>query len=148
MRRRAEFVAAHANLALALSGAAYGTFYATTEAPIREALLAPARAARDAGRGVWAVDASAGFELRSQASIGPDGSLILPKLFRRCSDYLRDRISGETLPEWLRRQRSGRNPQDDAVIVDGEQRFLSDVVRQDGRRVALTVDPLDLLFVD
>ena len=36
-----------ANFALASSGAAYATVYATTAEPIREALLAPARAARE-----------------------------------------------------------------------------------------------------
>ena len=143
----AELVRRTANFALLESGAGYGTFYATTEAPIREALLVPARAAQEARRGVWAADAGASFELRSQASIGPDGALILPKLFRRCADYLRTRMTGETLVEWLRRQRTGRNPQDDAVIVGGETVFLSDLIRQDGRRISLTADPLALLFV-
>jgi endonuclease YncB( thermonuclease family) len=136
-----------ANLALASSGAAYGTFYATTDATVRAPLLAAAIAAREARRGVWARDASAGFELRTQTSIGPAGALILPKLFRRCSDYLRDGAPG-TLPEWLRARRGEPNSPDDEVIVDGEALHLSDVVRQDGARIALTVDPLELLFVD
>jgi hypothetical protein len=137
-----------ANFALASSGAAYATVYATTAEPIREALLAPARAARDAGRGVWAIDADAGFELRSQASIGPGGALILPKLFRRCTDYLRGGMSGETLIEWLRRRQTGPNAQDDPVIVGGETVRLSDLLRQDGRRISLTASPLDMVFLD
>src|ERR1700754_3792133 len=83
-----EVLAGKANLALMGSGAGYGTLYETTAPEIRAGQRAAALAAREAGRGVWAVDASAAFDLRSQASIGPEGSLILPKLFRRCTDYL------------------------------------------------------------
>src|ERR1700742_2475933 len=85
-----------ANCAQLESGAAYGTYYVDTDEAIRGALIKPAQAARTAKRGVWAVDATGGFTLRSQASIGPSGALILPKLFRRCTDYLKDRMSGET----------------------------------------------------
>jgi endonuclease YncB( thermonuclease family) len=137
-----------ANVALLGTGAGYGTVYETTPEPVRAALLAPARAARDAGRGVWAVDASASFELRSQASIAPGGALILPKLFRRCTDYLRTRMTGETLVDWLRARRAGPNPQDDHVRVDGSEMFLSDLIRQDGRRISFTADVLEILFVD
>jgi endonuclease YncB( thermonuclease family) len=135
-----------ANLALCASGAAYGTFYATTDAAIRSPLVAAARAAREARRGVWARDASAGFELRSQASIGPEGALILPKLFRRCSDYLRDGAAG-TLPEWLRGRRDEPNSPDDRVIVDGRTLRLSDLLTQQGDRISFTADPLEILFV-
>ena len=135
-------VARTANLALASSGAAYGTFYATTDASVRAPLVAAATAAREAGRGVWAQDASEGFELRTQASIGPLGALILPKLFRRCSDYLRDGAPG-TLPQWLRARRGEPNSPDDAVFVDGEWRHLSDLLRQDGQRIEFLADPLE-----
>lgn len=135
-----------ANFALATSGAGYGTFYTTTEAAVRDPLVAAATAARDARRGVWARDASGDFELRAQASIGPAGALILPKLFRRCSDYLRDGAPG-TLPQWLRRRRGEPNSPDDEVLVDGQLRHLSDLVRQNGTRIAFTADPLAILFV-
>jgi endonuclease YncB( thermonuclease family) len=139
-------VARTANLALASSGAAYGTFYATTDAAVRAPLVAAALAAREARRGVWAQDASGGFELRTPASIGPQGALILPKLFRRCSDYLRDGAP-DTLPQWLRRRRGEPDSPDDEVLVDGELRHLSDLVRQDGRRISFLADPLAILFV-
>jgi endonuclease YncB( thermonuclease family) len=140
-------VARTANFALAASGAAYGTFYATSEDAVREALLAQAVAAQAEGLGVWARDASADFELLTQASIGPAGALVLPKLFRRCSDYLRDGAPG-TLPQWLRRRRGEPNSPDDELILDGEALHLSDVLRQDGRRISLLADPLEILFVD
>jgi hypothetical protein len=142
-----ELLARTANAELAGSGAGYGTLYETTPAEIRSGLRAAALAAREGGRGVWAVDASAAFDLRSQASIGPDGALILPKLFRRCTDYLRDRMSGESLPDWLRRHRTGANPQDDEVYSGSSLVRLSDLIRQEGRRISLAADPLDLVFV-
>jgi endonuclease YncB( thermonuclease family) len=131
-----------ANFALAASGAAYGTFYETTAS--RATLTAAAVAARTARRGVWARDATAGFSLDA---IGPSGAPILPKLFRRCSDFVRAGAPG-TLPEWLRRRRGEPNSPDDRVLVDGEARFFSDLLRQDGRRISLLADPLDLVFVD
>jgi endonuclease YncB( thermonuclease family) len=140
-------VARTANFALAASGSSYGTFYATSEAQVVGALREQTLAARAAGRGVWARDASAGFELREQASIGPQGALILPKLFRRCTDYLREGAPG-TLPQWLRERRGEPNSPDDEVLVDGEVVYLSDLVSQVGERISFTADPLEILFVD
>ena len=45
-------------------------------------------------------------------------------------------MSGETLIEWLRRRQTGRNAQDDPVVVGGETVRLSDLLRQDGRRAS------------
>ena len=78
--------------------------------------------------------------------IGPAGALVLPKLFRRCSDYLRDGSPG-TLPEWLRSRRDEPNSPDDQVIVDGRALHLSDLLRHDGTRVSFTADPLAVVFV-
>jgi endonuclease YncB( thermonuclease family) len=135
-----------ANAALLRSGAAYGTFYRSTAPGLRDGMRGLAREARTAALGVWPVDASGGFTLGSQASIGPEGSLILPKLFRRCTDYLRSRNSRETLPEWM--QRMG-DQEDDQVRVGGAApvRF-STLITQHGDRIALDADPLDLVFVE
>jgi endonuclease YncB( thermonuclease family) len=135
-----------ANAALLRSGAAYGTFYRSTAPELRDGMRALAREARTAGLGVWPLDASGGFSLASQASVGPDGSLILPKLFRRCTDYLRSRNSRETLPEWM--QRMG-DQQDDEVSVAGAApvRF-STLITQNGDQIKLDADPLDLVFTE
>jgi endonuclease YncB( thermonuclease family) len=133
-----------ANEALLRSGAAYGTFYASTAPELRDRMRTLARDAREANLGVWAIDADAGFTLTSQASIGPEGSLILPKLFRRCTDYLRTRSSRETLPEWMGRM---GDLQDDEVSVGGAApvRFRT-LISQAGDRISLDADPLDLVF--
>jgi hypothetical protein len=134
-----------ANADLLRTGAAYGTFYASTAPELRAGMRTVARAARTASLGVWAVDASGGFALSSQASIGPQGSLILPKLFRRCSDYLRTRNPRETLPEWMARMGA---QQDDEVTVGGapDPVPFSTLVTQNGERIALDADPLELVF--
>ncbi len=135
---------ATANAALLDSGAAYGTFYSSTDSELRDELRALGRRARSGGLGVWPRDDSAGFVLASQDSIGPAGGLILPKLFRRCTDYLRSRNARETLPEWM--ERSG-DRQDDLVSVAGAAPVrLRTLISQAGDRVALDADPLDLVF--
>jgi endonuclease YncB( thermonuclease family) len=133
-----------ANAELLRSGAAYVTLYASTDPSLRDELRGIAREARSGALGVWPDDASGAFVLVSQDSIGPDGSLILPKLFRRCTDYLRSRNARETLPEWMARMGA---QQDDLVSVAGAApvRFAT-LISQAGDRISLDADPLDLVF--
>jgi endonuclease YncB( thermonuclease family) len=133
-----------ANAAALRSGDAYGTLYASTDPELRDELRAIAREARAGELGVWPRDASGGFVLVSQDSIGPEGSLVLPKLFRRCTDYLRSRNTRETLPEWMERM---GDQQDDLVSVAGAApvRFGT-LISQAGDRISLDADPLDLVF--
>jgi endonuclease YncB( thermonuclease family) len=134
-----------ANADLLRSGAAYATLYRSTAPELRDAMRALARAARAASLGVWPADRSGGLMLTDQSSIGPDGSLVLPKLFRRCSDYLRSRNPRETLPEWMARMGPQEN---DQVYVGGaaDPVPFSTLVTQHGDRIALDADPLDLVF--
>jgi len=133
-----------ANAEMLRTGAAYGTLYSSTDPAVRAELRMIAQTARVADLGVWPADASGGFALASQDSIGPDGSLILPKLFRRCTDYLRSRNARETLPEWMERM---GDQQDDLVSVGGAApvRFRT-LISQAGDRISLDADPLDLVF--
>jgi len=134
------------NAALLADGSAYLTLYASLDEPLRAGLRAIAATADEGALGVWPHDASAGFTLTTQASIGPGGALILPKLFRRCSDYLRTRTSGETLPDWLRAR---PDTEDDQVSVAGGPLVrLSDLVEQHGDEIAFTAPLLDLVFVE
>jgi endonuclease YncB( thermonuclease family) len=138
-------LAATASAEMLRTGAAYGTFYESTPTDLVAGMRALARAARAASLGVWAVDADAGFTLTSQASIGVGGSLILPKLFRRCTDYLRTRNARETLPEWMVRMGAQEN---DQVRVGGAADMVafSTLIGQSGDRIALEADPLELVF--
>jgi hypothetical protein len=132
------------NAALLADGSAYLTLYASLDDSLRAGLRAIAAGAHDGGLGVWPRDASAGFTLTAQASIGPHGALILPKLFRRCSDYLRTRKPRETLPDWLRAR---PDTEDDQVSVAGGPLVrLSDLIEQRGDDIAFTAPLLDLVF--
>ena len=134
-------------------GLSYLTLYTSTPAPHRERLRAIASDAREAGKGVWAADESELFQLVSQASISPpNGVLILPKLFRRCTDYLKARAEGfsGTLPDWLVSvSATGSRPEDDRVLICGRTEvLLSQVVKQLNDRISFTADLLDVVFVE
>jgi hypothetical protein len=130
---------------------AYLTLYDTTPAAHRRALRAIARRAREEDRGVWQADSTGSFSVATQAALGPDGDLILPKLFRRATDYIADRDDGfeGTLVAWLRQAMVESGPEDDEVLVAGGRTRLSDLLTQRGSRVRFDPDAdlLDLVFV-
>jgi endonuclease YncB( thermonuclease family) len=135
------------------AGVSYLTLYTSTPAPHRTRLRRLAADAREAGKGVWAADESEMFRLASQASISPpNGVLILPKLFRRCTDYLKARDKGfaGTLPDWLVAvSASGTRPEDDLVLIGGRTEVrLSAIVKQLNERVSFGADLLDVVFVE
>ncbi|MDL5154476.1 hypothetical protein [Actinomycetospora termitidis] len=124
------------------NGRAYLTLYTSTPEPVRARFLELAAAATGAGS-VWAADRSGGFTLTTQADIGPEGQLILPKLFRRATDYLRA-DSERTFVEWVRAQGADNDP----VEVAGTRTNLAELLTEDGDRVSLTVPLTDLVFVE
>ncbi len=140
------------NAALLDAGSAYLTLYTSTPSDHASVFRALASAARDASKGVWAADATREFQLVNQDSIGPEGQLILPKLFRRCSDYLKARDAGYrgNLDDWLIDvSTSGRRPEDDKLIIGGRTEVrLSAVLQQRNDRIRFPVDLLDLVFVE
>lgn len=143
----AELLARTLNAELLADGSAYLTLYESLEAAERDALRAVAADAADAEAGVWGQDASGGFDLTGQDAIGPAGALILPKLFRRCTDYLATRAAGETLPHWMRTHGTAARPEDDLVSVAGAPAVpFSTLIEQAGDHIALTASPLDLVF--
>jgi endonuclease YncB( thermonuclease family) len=145
----AALLARTVNAAQLADGAAYLTLYDSTPAPLRRRLRAVAEEARAERRGVWARDESSGFILREQDDLGPGGALVLPKLFRRCVQYLETRRRGETLPRWLRRRERAGEPVNDVAVVAGQgERELAELVEQDGDRIALLPDLLALTFVE
>jgi len=134
-------------------GVAYLTLYTSTPATHGRTLRALAREAREEDRGVWAVDETGEFRLADQGSIGPpDGALILPKLFRRCTDYLKAVEGGfaGTLPDWLvAASATGRRPENDLLLVCGETEVaMSAVAQQVNQRIRFTAGLLDIVFVE
>jgi endonuclease YncB( thermonuclease family) len=159
MRVDEDLLAQTLNHRLLAEGLAYYTVYTSTPLVHRQVLRDVAAKARDAALGVWELDTSEQFVLIDHDSIGPQGDLILPKLFRRCTDYLKDTTSQadpeetfrKTLPRWLM-----DNPRqnDRVLLLDSVETMpsvevsFSDLIRQSNRRIFLQADSLDVVFVE
>jgi endonuclease YncB( thermonuclease family) len=139
------------NYRLLTSGMAYYTVYTSTPLVHRQLLQAAAAAAREAGQGVWQGDMTSDFVLDDQSSLDPTGQLILPKLFRRCTDYLKDVARGYqgNLSDWLIWISKGsRNENDLVVINDTIELPLSDLLEQRNRHIVFKADLLTITFVE
>jgi len=91
------------------------------------------------------------FVLEAQDSISPGGQLILPKLFRRCTDYLKavEKDFKGDLEDWLIWVSSGsRNENDHVVIHSYLEVKLSDLIEQRNRKIVFKADLLDIMFVE
>jgi endonuclease YncB( thermonuclease family) len=140
------------NYRLLDEGMAYYTVYTSTPFDHREFLSKVASRARGANRGVWELDMTSEFVLEDQDSIGLEGQLILPKLFRRCTDYLKDVRKGcfnGDMADWLIWISSGsRNENDNVVIQDYLELRLSDLIEQRNKKIVFKADLLDIMFVE
>jgi endonuclease YncB( thermonuclease family) len=140
------------NLRLLSEGQAYYTVYTSTPASHRRHLREVADKTRTSGLGVWRRDTTADFALTDQASIGPDGQLIMPKIFRRCTDYLKAVDKGfiGNLVDWLLASSAtpSRDENDRVLLRDTTEVRLSDLLQQRNQRIAFQADLLDLTFVE
>jgi endonuclease YncB( thermonuclease family) len=129
------------------TGVAYPLLYTSTAPDLRAAFTAMASTAAEQRLGVWAADSSARFSVADPEDVGPDGALILPKLFRRTVDYLRDRSDPRlTLPQWLAARPDTED--DDVVVADAPAVPLHTLLAQDGDTVTFSPGLLDLVFVE
>jgi len=148
------------NFRLLAEGMAYYTVYTSTPLEHRQLLRQPAAKAREKSRGVWELDTTDSFTLKSQDDLGPNGQLILPKLFRRCTDYLKDTslegqdeedIFRDTLRNWLL---SNPSQNDRVLLLDSIETLpsvevqLSDLLRQSNKRIFFQPELLDVVFVE
>ena len=140
------------NLRLLSEGQAYYTVYTSMPVTHRHHLRAVAADARTAGKGVWGRDTTADWLLADQASIGPGGQLILPKLFRRCTDYLKAVDKGfiGNLGDWLLTTSATptRDENDRVLLRDTIEVHLSDLIQQRNQHIAFQADLLDITFVE
>ncbi|TME01387.1 MAG: thermonuclease family protein [Chloroflexi bacterium] len=146
-----ELLKATINYRLLTSGMAYYTVYTSTPFVHRQLLHEASAAAREAGQGVWQLDTTSDFVLGDQSSIGPNGQLILPKLFRRCTDFLKDVARGYqgNLSDWLIWISKGsRNENDLVAINDTIELHLSDLLEQRNRHIVFKADLLDITFLE
>lgn len=78
--------------------------------------------------------------------------MILPKLFRRCTDYLKAVEAGflGNLEDWMLDISStpSRNENDRVLINGSIEVNLSDLIEQRNSQIAFQADPLDVVFVE
>jgi hypothetical protein len=134
------------------TGAAYYTTYTSMPVGHRQVFRELAASARSARRGVWEIDTTSEFVLEDQESIGPDGQCILPKLFRRCTDYLKavDKGFQGNLTDWLLwvSAQKSRDENDRVVVGDSLEVPLGELLEQHNQRIAFKADLLNITFVE
>jgi hypothetical protein len=133
-------------------GFAYYTVYTSTPKLHRDYLREIAKISRDKSLGLWSIDATSDFILETQDDISEKGSLILPKLFRRCTDYLKAKDQGfdGELSDWLRSRSSGSRLENDPVYLEKSQVTVefSSLIKQQNRHISLEVDTLEITFLE
>lgn len=139
------------NYELTQRGLVYYTVYTSTPEQHRKVLRAAAADARANLLDIWAIDCTNRFQLETQADIepGPGGQLILPKLFRRATDFLKKPDGNDNLKDWLLSKATGSRPENDLVLICGHIEVpLSQLVVQQNRNVLFQADTLDIVFVE
>ncbi|RKS77557.1 hypothetical protein CLV35_1246 [Motilibacter peucedani] len=139
-----DAVTASVNAALLGSGLAYPTFYSELYADLRAALTTLAAGARDAGRGVWPVDATtSGVQVRGLETL-TESAVVLPKLFRRLVEYLG--LGTADLSGF--RAFLDSSPDRVLVLDTGQVAALSSVVAVEGQTVRMLAAPDRLVFFE
>lgn len=137
------------NYHLTQQGLVYYTVYTSTPTLHQTILRRAAAEARRDLLGIWAVDSTNRFTLETQADIAPGGQLILPKLFRRSTDFLKKPDGNDNLRDWLISKATGSRPENDLVLICGHIEVpLSQLVVQQNRYVLFQADTLDIVFLE
>lgn len=139
------------NVQVVDAGLAYYLGYTSAATAHRKYISGRARKAREKNLGVWAQDSSADFKLTDQDSIGPAGQLIFPKLFRRCTDYLKDVAKGfeGNLSDWMVAISEGsRQENDQVVLADHTTVPFSTLIQQRNSHIVFQPDLLSITFVE
>ena len=89
------------NYQLAKEGLAYPCFYYGLDSSILKEFQKAVKTARDARRGIWAIDRTKGFTFWHPKTIRED-VIILPKLFRRLISFMESKSSIDELPAYLK----------------------------------------------
>jgi endonuclease YncB( thermonuclease family) len=130
-------------------GMSYFTVYNSMPQAQINTFKALANKARTSKLGIWARDKTSEFTLENSGSINDTGQLILPKLFRRATDYLNAKRKNRTnasFKNWLIESRNTPNPQDGLLLEQGNKKRLSDLIEENGSRVRFKADTLELVF--
>ena len=143
----AQTVLTSLNASLLSAGLAYPTFYSELFVDLREALAELSEQARTASRGLWAQDRTlSGVTVEGLSTLTAE-AVILPKLFRRLTEYLG--LGDPDSPD-LSGFSAFLDTHGDRVLVlpRGQVTGLSTVVQVEGRTVRLTEQPQNLVFFE
>ena len=133
-----------ANYHLLKTGMAYPTYYSKLFHDIRKEMTAAVKGAREGRSGIWAKDVSeSGFAIDDVADLA-QSAYVMPKLFRRLSDYLALNDGNAGLGgfhDYLAQL-------DDRlyIISDAQKTGFDFVVNVAGKTVNMTKKPEDLIF--
>lgn len=133
------------NVKVLQAGMAYYTVYSSQSESQRAFMQSIAEQAKDASLGVWAVDKTSEFTLNGLEDV-EENQLILPKLYRRCVSYLRERDKGfsGTLRDWL----LADPKRDDEILLGSRKTNLSNLLQIEGTTVRVLFDPLEAVFLE
>jgi endonuclease YncB( thermonuclease family) len=148
IRVSTELLGQAINAQLLKEGFAYPLFYTSMPEVHRAYLRIFAEQARAKKAGIWGIDSSRTFALVDRASVClPSGTLIYPKFFRRCLDYLFGLRGGAfqgDLPSWL----LANEDKNDLVVLDRRELPLSRLFQHNSQTITCETDVLDMLFIE
>lgn len=148
IRVTSELLLQTLNAQLLTEGFAYPLFYTSMPGTHRALLRQRAAEARERKAGIWSTDSSRTFQLVDRASVClPAGTLIYPKFFRRCLDYLLHvQSAGFTgdLTSWL----IANALKNDLVVLDKQELPLSRLFEHKSQTVTCQSDLLDMIFIE
>ncbi len=135
-------------------GAAYlGLYSGGLSAEIKSCLITAYQSARENQVGIWALDRTSQFEVNFLEDLEPQsGSLVYPKIFRRCVDALRwaggQFEPGSDIDDFL----AAKPKENDSFIIqtaDGGKlkSRLSDVLEQVNNQIKIEIDLNTVEFV-
>lgn len=135
-----------ANYHLLDAGLAYPTFYSKMYFDIRREMAKASQAARAAKKGVWGTDVTLSGATVTQLADVTEKQLLIPKIFRRLTDYFGQNDGNITLDgfdDYLAQR-------DDRVFVlsQGQITGFDSVVKVDeaANTVRLQTEPEDIIF--
>lgn len=135
------------NFQLATEGLVHPLFYDTLYIDLRKALAKATKAARQAGAGLWATDATLGGTqwTGSVASLPP----LFPKLWRRLETYAKDPAYFDPARPFanIARYIKMEHPERVFILSLGKTTGFDNVVKATADSVALAHEPEDLVVV-
>jgi hypothetical protein len=96
------------NYYLVANGWAFAAFYENTDETHAALFRQAAIRARDKDKGLWKVDKTTTGFVPTPTALGPGGTLVYPKFFRRVDKWDTAKPSSQAFINWLKKQSDGK----------------------------------------